>query len=59
MTRRRTGDDVIAFLHAGDAAADIDHDAGTFTAENRGKQAFLGGDGRSGHVIAREWTCAN
>jgi hypothetical protein len=50
---------VIAFLHAGDAAADIDHDAGTFTAENHGKQAFLGGDGRSGHVIAREWTRAN
>ena len=31
---------MIAFLHAGDAAADIDHDARALVAEDRRKQAF-------------------
>src|SRR6202048_5077252 len=37
---------VIAFLHAGHAAADIDHDAGAFMAEDRREQAFGIGAGQ-------------
>ena len=31
---------MIALLHAGDALADVDHDAGAFMAEDRRKQPF-------------------
>ena len=37
---------MIAFLDAGHAAADIDHDAGTFMAEDRREQAFGIGAGQ-------------
>jgi hypothetical protein len=37
---------VIAFLHRGDAAADVHHDAGAFMAENGRKQAFGIGAGQ-------------
>ena len=38
--RRVKRNDVVAFLHAGHAAADIDHDAGALVAENGRKQPF-------------------
>jgi hypothetical protein len=37
---------VIALAHAGHAAADIDHDARAFMAENRRKQSFGIGAGQ-------------
>ena len=37
---------MIAFLHAGDAAADIDHHAGAFMAEDRREQSFGIGAGQ-------------
>jgi hypothetical protein len=37
---------VIAILHAGHAAADIDHDAGAFMAEDRREQSFGIGAGQ-------------
>ena len=41
---------MIALLHAGDAAADIDHDARAFMAEDRRKQSF-GIGARQGEFI--------
>jgi hypothetical protein len=37
---------VIALFHAGDAAADIDHDAGAFMAEDRREQSLGIGAGQ-------------
>jgi hypothetical protein len=37
---------VIAFLHAGDALADVDHDARAFMTEDRRKQSFRVGAGQ-------------
>ena len=37
---------MVALLHAGDAAADIDHDAGALMAEDRREQAFGIGAGQ-------------
>ncbi len=37
---------MVALLDAGDALADVDHDAGAFVAEDRGEQAFRIGAGQ-------------
>ena len=37
---------MITFLHAGDALADVDHDARAFMAEDRRKQSFRIGAGQ-------------
>jgi hypothetical protein len=44
--RRVQRDDVIALLHAGDALADVDHDAPAFMTEDRRKQSFRIGAGQ-------------